>query len=486
MKTVSVPVMAAQSKERKATKTVTLHEVFKSRPASYWVTVAAVVTVAFVAAVISYSHITDIAMAAGEQWRAYLIPWTFDGVVLAASMTMMVRRAMKLRYGWLPLTALAFGVLGSVAANVANAVVRPETVLGNHGIAIMIGGFTPLAFLAGFHMLLGQRALFGNGGQVVEEPSPLSAQPGDIGIAGISDQGDVNLVSPGRGKPAIQGTVEAPPIPLPGQTGPLPRWSSVRTDRSGLTLAQVGGAVDLSGLLEGQPRRAVGNGTQPPGVSGTLLATLPPLAELQVSPGQPVNGHDVAPPPDQSGPAGGESLWRPAVAATPASDRQPQPEPSARPESSPAGTPGDPNAYLDDELYVLAAEHGLSLDEVARASRRVNGSRRSENSAQPRTADQSLPQPRQSSDGKPRSQVSDDVARPTPTTPPPRTPSPGVPATQQGPVPGDSSTPTNASILDYLDTHPEITVRQAAISLGVSESTVYRAKRTRSQSVKSS
>ncbi|HEX2301418.1 MAG TPA: DUF2637 domain-containing protein, partial [Pseudonocardiaceae bacterium] len=84
-------------------------------------TVAAVVVVALVAAVVSYSHMQEVAERAGEQWRSYLVPLSVDGLVVAGSMVLLTRRRAGLPVGWLPWVAVLGGVGASLAANVAAA-----------------------------------------------------------------------------------------------------------------------------------------------------------------------------------------------------------------------------------------------------------------------------------------------------------------------------------------------------------------------------
>ena len=56
------------------------------------VTTVAVLAVALVAAVSSYEHMRALAATAGEGRRAWLLPVSVDGLAVAASMTMLVRR----------------------------------------------------------------------------------------------------------------------------------------------------------------------------------------------------------------------------------------------------------------------------------------------------------------------------------------------------------------------------------------------------------
>ena len=66
------------------------------------VTTAAVLSVALVAAVASYKHMRALAELAGEGWRSWLLPISVDGLAVAASMTMLVRRRSGHPSRWAP------------------------------------------------------------------------------------------------------------------------------------------------------------------------------------------------------------------------------------------------------------------------------------------------------------------------------------------------------------------------------------------------
>jgi Protein of unknown function (DUF2637) len=85
------------------------------------ITTLAVVAVALVAAVASYDHQRALAALAGEDWRAWLLPVPVDGLVLAASMSMLVRRRAGMPVGALSWASLLAGIGASLAANVAAA-----------------------------------------------------------------------------------------------------------------------------------------------------------------------------------------------------------------------------------------------------------------------------------------------------------------------------------------------------------------------------
>jgi len=112
------------------------------------VTTAAVVLVAVVAAVASYEHMRELAEAAGEGWRSWLLPVSVDGLAVAASMTMLVRRRAGLPAGMLAWVALLGGLGASLAANVAAA---QPTVAGR-----LVAAWPPVALLLAYELLLQQ------------------------------------------------------------------------------------------------------------------------------------------------------------------------------------------------------------------------------------------------------------------------------------------------------------------------------------------
>lgn len=112
------------------------------------ITLVAVGVVAFVAALVSYFHMSELAHRAGEEWRSYLIPFAVDGMMVVASMVMLVRRKTRKPVGWLPWTALAFGLAASLAANVA---VAEPTIIGR-----MVAAWPPVALAMAYEMLMEQ------------------------------------------------------------------------------------------------------------------------------------------------------------------------------------------------------------------------------------------------------------------------------------------------------------------------------------------
>jgi hypothetical protein len=133
------------------------------------VTTASVVAVAAVAAVASYEHMRALAESAGEGWRAWLLPISVDGLAVAASMTMLVRRRAGLRTGPLPWVALLLGLGASLAANVAAA---DPTVVGR-----LVAAWPPVGLLLSYELLLQQHNHGSRGGPGVQTLRPGAVQP---------------------------------------------------------------------------------------------------------------------------------------------------------------------------------------------------------------------------------------------------------------------------------------------------------------------
>lgn len=87
---------------------------------SRWTTIAAVLMLAVIAAVVSYSHMYELALRHGEpEWRAALFPLSVDGMIVASSMTLLSDARNGRKGGLLPWTLLIIGSAASLAANVA-------------------------------------------------------------------------------------------------------------------------------------------------------------------------------------------------------------------------------------------------------------------------------------------------------------------------------------------------------------------------------
>jgi hypothetical protein len=136
------------------------------------VTTASVLAVAGVAAVASYEHMRALAELAGEGWRSWLLPISVDGLAVAASMTMLVRRRAGQSAGALPWVALLLGLGASLAANVAAA---DPTVVGR-----VVAAWPPIGLLLSYELLL-QQHNGTRGGPGVQTVRPGAVQSHDGG-----------------------------------------------------------------------------------------------------------------------------------------------------------------------------------------------------------------------------------------------------------------------------------------------------------------
>jgi hypothetical protein len=163
-------------------------------------TVGSVVVVALIAAVVSYSHMAQLAYTAGEAWRSYLIPLSIDGLVVAASMVLVTRRRSGLPGSRLAWGALSAGVAASLAANMADA--RPEVT------AVLVAGWPAVAFAVAFELLLQQRR--------ADQSATVAAAAG-----ARSAPPQVPSATP---PPATSTQAPLPPLPLPAVAlSPEPR-----------------------------------------------------------------------------------------------------------------------------------------------------------------------------------------------------------------------------------------------------------------------
>jgi Protein of unknown function (DUF2637) len=130
-------------------------------------TTFAVVLVAVVAAVGSYEHMRTLAASVGEDWRAWLLPFSVDGLAVAASMTMLVRRRAGLPAGAMAWCALLLGLGASLAANVAAA---EPTLAGR-----LVAAWPPIGLLLSYELLMQQ--IKARGGHGLETARPGAPDP---------------------------------------------------------------------------------------------------------------------------------------------------------------------------------------------------------------------------------------------------------------------------------------------------------------------
>jgi Protein of unknown function (DUF2637) len=111
-------------------------------------TAAAVATVAAVAAVISYRHAYELVSTHGETGvTARLVPFTVDGLILAASMLILDANRRHRPVPPLARWCLGAGILATIGANLAHG-------LGHGAIGALVSAWPALALAGSFELLM--------------------------------------------------------------------------------------------------------------------------------------------------------------------------------------------------------------------------------------------------------------------------------------------------------------------------------------------
>lgn len=200
-------------------------------------TVAAVLLVALVAAVVSYAHMREVAARAGEAWRAYLLPLSVDGLMVAASMVLLTRRRAGQPGGALAWGALLAGVAASLAANVAAA--DPSAT------ARLVAAWPAVAFAVAFELLLEQRR------PDASEPAQAQPQPVPTEPAPLHDGAAVEP--------------EAPVVAAPPAAPVLPLRAPAAEPSPAVTTAQAAPGDDSDELADRAAALIAASNGSPPG-----------------------------------------------------------------------------------------------------------------------------------------------------------------------------------------------------------------------------
>ena len=157
-------------------------------------TALAVAAVAAVAAVISYRHAYELVSTHGETGAtARLVPFTVDGLILAASMLILDANRRNQPAPPLARWCLAAGILATIGANLAHG-------LGHGPIGALVSAWPALALAGAFELLM-----------TLIRTEPNTAQttnpPGHVSQAALMVQHSAPLVP--NGAPAVEETVRS-------------------------------------------------------------------------------------------------------------------------------------------------------------------------------------------------------------------------------------------------------------------------------------
>jgi len=188
--------------------------------------VGTVLILAAVAAYMSYGHLRAVAEGQGED-AAALFPVSVDGLIVAASLVLLVQRRSGQPGGALPWAGLLLGVAATIAGNVASA--EPST------LARLVAAWPPVAFALSYEYLLTLLR-------------PADTRP-------VVEQAPAAVPVGGAGEPAPAERV-IPVLPAPVEV-PLPAVEPV--DRAAVPGDPVGEHAGGSGDQSPDPAREVGD-----------------------------------------------------------------------------------------------------------------------------------------------------------------------------------------------------------------------------------
>lgn len=157
----------------------------------------AVVTIG--AAVVSYTHMHELAVSAGEGWLAWIDPALVDGMVVFASTLLYAQHRLGQRAHWLVLPAIILGVAASLGANILS---REPDLVDAKALGVIVRAVPPLALAIVGHLawqLLGLRT----------RPVPPPVDPPTIGQ-------QVNIATMNVGsQDASREAIQEAPVPRP-------------------------------------------------------------------------------------------------------------------------------------------------------------------------------------------------------------------------------------------------------------------------------
>src|SRR5215472_7880220 len=136
--------------------------------ADQWIkrtTTGCVTVLALIAGTVSYLHMHDLVALHGQPgWVAALTPLSVDGMIVAASTTLLADSRSGERGAFLPWALLAIGSVASLAANVA--VAEPTT------IGRIIAAWPSFALIGSYELLMRQirTTAAGNARRAVRQP----------------------------------------------------------------------------------------------------------------------------------------------------------------------------------------------------------------------------------------------------------------------------------------------------------------------------
>ncbi|QUH01439.1 DUF2637 domain-containing protein [Saccharopolyspora erythraea] len=140
----------------------------------------AVAVPAVIAAVVSFEHVRELAEFAGEEWRAWLLPLSADGLVIASSIAALTARQAGRKVHPMTVLNLVVGLLVSVAANILTPFLEDLTPLAVDVLSASVAAWPAVALALAFEELLRLRASASAEPETAEpEAEPVSEVPAE-------------------------------------------------------------------------------------------------------------------------------------------------------------------------------------------------------------------------------------------------------------------------------------------------------------------
>jgi hypothetical protein len=167
-----------------------------NRPADWWIrctTTGCVALLALIAGTVSYLHMHMLVQLHGQPgWVATLTPLSVDGMIVAASTTLLADSRVGERGGMLPWALLVIGSAASLAANVA--VAEPAAV------GRVIAAWPSFALISAYELLMRQvRRTAARKGEPPSRKSGLQVGLPEPGAMNVPSSGTRQLGSVGSG-----------------------------------------------------------------------------------------------------------------------------------------------------------------------------------------------------------------------------------------------------------------------------------------------
>lgn len=142
---------------------------------------------AVIAAVVSFEHLREVATFAGEEWRAWLLPLSVDGLVVAASIAALAARKAGRKVPAMTVVNLLVGLVVSVAANVLVPFLDALTPQAHDVLSACVAAWPAIALALAFEELLRLRSSVPTEADVPADAEPEAEPVAEVPLAVVAE-----------------------------------------------------------------------------------------------------------------------------------------------------------------------------------------------------------------------------------------------------------------------------------------------------------